>query len=77
MNNQFTDNNDKRQQEPMENALVPAGDKKKKRKGFKFTKKTGALLMTGGIVLSGAFGFGGGMLANQLNGGKTVMYQSV
>lgn len=79
-NNQFTDNND---EEPkVENALVPIGDgqdKKKKRFAGKnvFAKKTGAMMAVG-LVLSGACGFGGGMLASSMGGNnKSVMLQSV
>ena len=79
-NNQFTNNND---EEPkVENALVPIdGGQKKKKKRFAgknvFAKKTGAMMAVG-LVLSGACGFGGGMLASSLGGNnKSVMYQSV
>lgn len=60
--------------------IVPSTNKKRRtRKGAAFggMKKSMAGMMVGCVLLSGALGFGGGMLANQVAGGKTVMYQSV
>ncbi|MEG0074361.1 MAG: trypsin-like peptidase domain-containing protein [Eubacterium sp.] len=84
MNNQFTNHQFTKKQEEdvrVESTIefIENEDKNKRKKSFNLTKKTGALLMTGGIVLSGMFGFGGGMLANEITGnsGKPVMYQSI
>ncbi|MEG1432817.1 S1C family serine protease [Eubacterium sp.] len=64
---------------PMGGVVPPTNKKRRTRKGAAFggMKKSMAGMMVGCVLLSGAMGFGGGMLANQVVGGKTVMYQSV
>ncbi|MDD4692094.1 S1C family serine protease [Eubacterium aggregans] len=64
---------------PMGGVVPPTNKKRRTRKGAAFggMKKSMAGMMVGCVLLSGALGFGGGMLANQVAGGKTVMYQSV
>lgn len=63
--------------EPTENLGSADHKKHKKSPRKKFAQKSTALLVTGGVIISGVFGFGGGMLASNLNSSNGVMYQSV
>lgn len=85
MNNQFTNNpfeNNNDDTPKVENALIPinydSGKKKKSKFKKVFSKKGSVLAVTGVVALSGVFGFGGGLLANQINGGsKSIMLESI
>lgn len=62
---------------PVENPMVPYEKKNKFKDKLKGLKRSGAALVACSVILSGAFGFGGGMLASRVVGSGPVMYQSV
>ena len=64
---------------PVENPMVPFEEKPKKRlkDRFKGVKRSGVALAAGVVLLSGTFGFGGGILASHLGDNGPVLYQSV
>ena len=78
MKDQFRkDSGNDNQWTPVENPMVPYKKKHKFRDKLKALKRPGTALVACSVLLSGAFGFGGGMLASHINGSGPVMYQSV